>query len=64
MSHLQDTGYTEDRFYIHCDGALFGLMVRFLTLKTACLYLPMYVSAIMTTFRWLVIFVVFALRLD
>jgi len=23
----QDTGYTEDRFYIHCDGALFGMMV-------------------------------------
>ena len=27
----QDTGYTEDRFYIHCDGALFGLMVRFMS---------------------------------
>ncbi len=25
---LKDVGYTEDRFYIHCDGALFGLMVR------------------------------------
>ena len=24
---LKDVGYTEDRFYIHCDGALFGLMV-------------------------------------
>lgn len=24
---LADTGYTEDRFFIHCDGALFGLMV-------------------------------------
>lgn len=23
----QDTGYTEDRFFIHCDGALFGMMV-------------------------------------
>jgi len=22
-------GYTEDRFYIHCDGALFGLMMPF-----------------------------------
>jgi histidine decarboxylase len=28
LAILQETGYTEDRFYIHCDGALFGLMVR------------------------------------
>ena len=27
LSALTETGYTEDRFYIHCDGALFGLMV-------------------------------------
>ncbi|KAK9800747.1 hypothetical protein WJX73_004484 [Symbiochloris irregularis] len=26
---LQEAGYTEDRFYIHCDGALFGLMIPF-----------------------------------
>ncbi|KAK9836835.1 hypothetical protein WJX74_009277 [Apatococcus lobatus] len=26
---LKETGYTEDRFFIHCDGALFGLMVPF-----------------------------------
>ncbi len=26
---LRSTGYTEDRFYIHCDGALFGLMIPF-----------------------------------
>lgn len=26
---LRETGYTEDRFYIHCDGALFGLMIPF-----------------------------------
>lgn len=26
---LQETGYTEDRFFIHCDGALFGMMVSF-----------------------------------
>lgn len=25
---LKETGYTEDRFFIHCDGALFGMMVR------------------------------------
>jgi histidine decarboxylase len=26
---LKDTDYTEDNFYIHCDGALFGLMIPF-----------------------------------
>ncbi len=25
---LKETGYSEDRFFIHCDGALFGMMVR------------------------------------
>ena len=24
---LHEEGFDEDRFYIHCDGALFGLMV-------------------------------------
>ena len=24
---LKEQGYSEDRFFIHCDGALFGLMV-------------------------------------
>ena len=28
LAVLQQQGYSEDRFYIHCDGALFGLMVR------------------------------------
>ena len=28
LAILEETGYTEERFYIHCDGALFGLMVR------------------------------------
>eukprot|EP00798_Chlamydomonas_sp_ICE-L_P018410 gene18410-24884_t len=27
---LKDCGFTEDRFYIHCDGALFGMMMPFL----------------------------------
>lgn len=27
---LQECGYTEDRFYIHVDGALFGMMVSIL----------------------------------
>ena len=26
---LSETGFTEDRFYIHCDGALFGFMLPF-----------------------------------
>ena len=26
---LTDCGYTEDKFFIHCDGALFGLMLPF-----------------------------------
>lgn len=26
---LKDAGFGEDRFYIHCDGALFGLMMPF-----------------------------------
>jgi glutamate/tyrosine decarboxylase-like PLP-dependent enzyme len=26
---LEKVGYTEDRFYIHVDGALFGLMMPF-----------------------------------
>jgi histidine decarboxylase len=26
---LYTTGYSKDRFYIHCDGALFGLMLPF-----------------------------------
>ena len=33
---LQNAGYTEDRFYIHCDGALFGLMLPFIR-KGTCL---------------------------
>ena len=27
LAALERTGYSEDRFFIHCDGALFGLMV-------------------------------------
>lgn len=26
---LEECGFTHDRFYIHCDGALFGLMMPF-----------------------------------
>lgn len=29
LATLYQCGYTDDRFYIHCDGALFGLMVPF-----------------------------------
>lgn len=28
LAILQECGYSEDRFYIHVDGALFGMMVR------------------------------------
>ena len=31
LAILQDCGYSEDRFYIHVDGALFGMMVRLCT---------------------------------
>ena len=31
---LEQQGFSEDRFFIHCDGALFGLMVRALTEHT------------------------------
>eukprot|EP00212_Chloropicon_laureae_P007137 CAMPEP_0197489536 /NCGR_PEP_ID=MMETSP1311-20131121/4299_1 /TAXON_ID=464262 /ORGANISM="Genus nov. species nov., Strain RCC856" /LENGTH=449 /DNA_ID=CAMNT_0043033859 /DNA_START=38 /DNA_END=1387 /DNA_ORIENTATION=- len=27
---LGEVGYSEDRFYIHCDGALFGMMIPFI----------------------------------
>lgn len=27
LEALKVTGYAEDQFFIHCDGALFGLMV-------------------------------------
>ncbi|XP_047334481.1 serine decarboxylase-like [Impatiens glandulifera] len=26
---LEECGFSEDRFYIHCDGALFGIMIPF-----------------------------------
>lgn len=26
---LNECGFSNDRFYIHCDGALFGLMMPF-----------------------------------
>eukprot|EP00123_Amoebidium_parasiticum_P009028 comp19174_c0_seq1/m.21872 comp19174_c0_seq1/g.21872 ORF comp19174_c0_seq1/g.21872 comp19174_c0_seq1/m.21872 type:complete len:469 (-) comp19174_c0_seq1:445-1851(-) len=29
IATLKECGYTEDRFFIHCDGALFGLMLPF-----------------------------------
>ncbi|RYQ91875.1 hypothetical protein Ahy_B09g097918 [Arachis hypogaea] len=29
---LEDTGFSRDKFYIHCDGALFGLMMPFVKL--------------------------------
>ncbi|KAI9072302.1 hypothetical protein K1719_041294 [Acacia pycnantha] len=29
LQSLEDSGFTQDRFYIHCDAALFGMMVPF-----------------------------------
>ena len=26
---LEESGFTRDRFYIHCDGALLGIMLPF-----------------------------------
>lgn len=31
---LEECGFPHDRFYIHCDGALFGLMMPFV--KRVC----------------------------
>lgn len=31
IAMLREEGYDEDRFYIHCDGALFGMMAPFCT---------------------------------
>lgn len=30
LDALKEAGYTEDQFYIHCDGALFGMMIPFM----------------------------------
>jgi len=27
---LDECGFTRDRYYIHCDGALFGIMLPFI----------------------------------
>lgn len=37
---LERVGYTEDRFYIHVDGALFGLMMPFVK-KVSTLYISL-----------------------
>ena len=29
IKKLEEAGFSHDRFYIHCDGALFGLMMPF-----------------------------------
>nr|GFB54566.1 serine decarboxylase [Tanacetum cinerariifolium] len=31
---LEESGFSHDRFYIHCDGALFGLMMPFVKLAS------------------------------
>ena len=34
IKKLEEAGFSHDRFYIHCDGALFGLMMPFV--KRVC----------------------------
>jgi len=34
IKKLEEAGFSQDRFYIHCDGALFGLMMPFV--KRVC----------------------------
>lgn len=38
---LEETGFT-DRFYIHCDGALFGLMMPFVKRVRLLSLLPLF----------------------
>jgi histidine decarboxylase len=33
---LNKCGFTRDRFYIHCDGALFGMMLPFIKQVSYC----------------------------
>lgn len=33
---LEECGYSHNRFYIHCDGALFGLMMPFVKRVSKC----------------------------
>ncbi|KAL8537350.1 hypothetical protein ACS0TY_012484 [Phlomoides rotata] len=45
---LEECGYSHDRFYIHCDGALFGLMMPFVkkVCKVYCLIHILYLFLI------------------
>ena len=36
---LEESGFSHDRFYIHCDGALFGLMMPFVKLVSPSSFL-------------------------
>lgn len=36
---LEESGFSQDRFYIHCDGALFGLMMPFVKRVTSMTFL-------------------------
>lgn len=35
---LEESGFSRDRFYIHCDGALFGMMLPLLKQVSQCYY--------------------------
>jgi histidine decarboxylase len=41
---LSEAGFTEDRFYIHCDGALFGLMMPFVKKVGKSISLSFYIG--------------------
>lgn len=42
---LEETGFSHDRFYIHCDGALFGLMMPFVKRVSANVTLNHFLSS-------------------
>ena len=44
---LEENGF-QDRFYIHCDGALFGLMIPFVKKVTGVLSSSLHTYAIST----------------
>ena len=44
---LEESGF-QDRFYIHCDGALFGLMIPFVKKVTGVLSSSLHTYAIST----------------
>ena len=47
---LKESGFNDDRFYIHCDGALFGLMMPFVKrVSFACFTYAYFTSCLYAT---------------